>query len=71
MAFGLVAVGALAPEQMDHILADLDHELERLGPLTRIEARASAESPVSPAHSIPLSVEDRQQLASKRSRGRT
>jgi hypothetical protein len=62
VAIGLVAAGALAQEEMERILADVEQELERLGRLTRIEARMAAEGRGSPAHWAPVSVEARQQL---------
>lgn len=69
-AIGLVAAGALAQEQMDRILVDLDQELERLGLLTRIEGRMSGDGHVSPAPWMPLSVEARQQLVLQHGRDR-
>ncbi|MEU4473238.1 hypothetical protein [Micromonospora sp. NPDC023888] len=69
VAMGLVAAGALAQEEMERILAELDQKLERRGRLTRVEMRTSAESGVSPQW-VPLSAEARQQLVLQHGRER-
>ncbi|MBM7494371.1 hypothetical protein JOD64_005593 [Micromonospora luteifusca] len=75
VAIGLVAAGALAQEEMERILADLDQELERRGwstrVETRVETRVSAEAGLSPVQGAPLSVEARQQLVLRHARERT
>jgi hypothetical protein len=59
VAVGLVAARALGQEEMEHIIADLEQRLDRLGWLTRTEFRVAAEPQLVP----PLSVAARQQLA--------
>ncbi|MEU7754970.1 hypothetical protein [Micromonospora sp. NPDC049171] len=76
VAVGLVAAGALAQEEMERILADLDRELERRGRFTRVvrhmatEKRMSTEGRLTPDHWAPLSVEARQQLVLQHGRDR-
>jgi hypothetical protein len=69
VAIGLVAAGALGQEEMERVIADLETSLERLGWLTRVEARASAEDPVGVSADswMPLSAEARRELALKKS----
>ncbi|MFG1914546.1 hypothetical protein [Micromonospora sp. NPDC048898] len=76
VAVGLVAAGALAQEDMERVLADLDRELERRGRLTRVEMRVSTEKRTSTEGRVssdqwaPLSVEARQQLVLQHGRDR-